>query len=105
MLTPKTISCENSWLGILLLLPASTRSLSSLQLNSLKELTLLVSNFSTTPGSHCSDFCPYTLVLPFLELHISEVIQNTFSFWSLPLNMLFWRLIYVVCQWCAPFYH
>lgn len=70
-------------------LPVPRSPLSSLPQTSLKELTIHVSRFSSTPGNNCPDFYPRSL---------NRVMPNVIlSSWFLLLDVVFWRFIRVVC--------
>jgi len=87
---PTLSSRGNTWL-IIPLLPAPSSSLSTAGLLERVDFSPV-----SRSGHHCSNFYPYTLVLPLLELHINGVLRNIFSFRFLLLHVMFWRFIYVV---------
>ena len=54
-----------------------------------------VSSHSSVTGNGCAGFYPHSLILPVLELHVSETIQQVlFCAWNISfLNSVFFNLL------------
>ena len=57
-----------------------------------------VSTLAPAPGNHWSAFCPYRSILPFLNFHVSGIIQyRLFCFWLLSLSIIILRFTIDLC--------
>lgn len=65
----------------------------------LQGLLRLLYSYHHLPPKHRSYFCYHRFVLPIFELSVNRIIQLAcFYFWTLSLNIIFVKLIYIVVR-------